>query len=231
MALQAALSAQKPFPTSQYGFFETLTQEVRDNIYDLLYQERHLPTSKDEPNMLVRVPRVSLRLVSRQFKLEYDERIFKTKHLTALEIRDTGAFPLATVTCPTLCTHTTNVTISLYACHDDHYDESLPCDSFYRLLRLGAWIQDLVKHLPNLRSIRVSLELAYEDCLLETLNCLRLIADMPKVVDVTLRHDGFRIAGQLAGDEHYTAAFGTWTKQRGFEYDFMHSSSVARAVG
>lgn len=55
----------------------------------------------------------------------------------------------------------------------------------------------------------------------ETLDRLhRFGADMPKVVDVTLRDSGLQIPGQLAGDTSRTTALGTWTKQRGFEYDF-----------
>lgn len=220
MALHAALSEQKLCPTSQYGFFKTFPQEIRDNIYDLLYQEFSSDPLDDVFSTTVRIPHVEARLVSRQFKLEYDERIAKNEDLTALDIHDTGTYFFTTMFCPPLCTHTTNVTISLYACHNDHCDEDQPCDTFYRMLRLQSWILDLVNHLPYLRSIRVSLELTYEDCLHETMNCLHLGADMPKVVDVTLRNSGFRISGQLAGDTSRTTVLGTWTKQRGFEYDF-----------
>ena len=60
-----------------FVFFETLPRELRDCIYDLLYQEVEESMGYDvgdlEFHTRAIIPR--LRFVSRQFKAEYDERI------------------------------------------------------------------------------------------------------------------------------------------------------------
>jgi hypothetical protein len=72
MATQPSTSAPIPSHASISGFFDTFPRELRDQTYDLLYEE--LDDSSWGLEFHTYTVGEELRLVSRQFKLEYDER-------------------------------------------------------------------------------------------------------------------------------------------------------------
>ncbi|KAM0709424.1 hypothetical protein Q7P35_003462 [Cladosporium inversicolor] len=63
--------------TDVNSYFGKLPRELRDCIYDLLYQEigESMGETPGDFELFTRAIIPSLRLVSRQFKAEYDERI------------------------------------------------------------------------------------------------------------------------------------------------------------
>lgn len=223
MAIQPASSTQMLSPTSPHGFFKTLPREIRDNIYDLLYREIYVsPLGYDDPSMTVRIPRVALRLVSRQFKLEYDERIVKNKHLASLEICDEGGFPHPTPELDSqlsLISHTTNMTLDLSACHASHEDEGFRCDSYTRIFAQGCWIDSFATLLPHLRSIRVIVNVTYEECMKEALGRLGVITANIKIDKLEVRHTGLRGSKLAPVKSSEIPALATWTEEQGLVQD------------
>jgi hypothetical protein len=71
--------AIQPESDSAHSFFSTFPREIRDQIYDLIFQEKTYPIHFDESGyqafyskIRTTVPKV--RLVCSRFKIEYDER-------------------------------------------------------------------------------------------------------------------------------------------------------------
>lgn len=219
----AAPSAKVLPPASRHGFFKTLPREIRETIYDLLHDEVLYPSMVGEPTVSVQFPYVQLRLVSRQFKHEYDERVAKSKNLATLRISDLGKFPSATINCPALYTRTTNMTINLWTCYSDRFGSNKPCDSIERLRGHATWISDLVDHLPYLRSICICLPITYERCMNEALRSLQCLVDMPKVIQVEVRHTGWTRLGRLDVKPSDIPALATWTKERGL---VLHHAAI-----
>lgn len=108
--------------TNVKSYFGTLPRELRDCIYDLLYQEieESVGNNVGDLEFLTRAIIPRLRFVSRQFKAEYDERISMNdlnQQLTATDILSCLQdpyleyfivhFPL------TLPSHTTRLTIDM----------------------------------------------------------------------------------------------------------------------
>lgn len=132
------------------GFFsDEFPRELRDEIYDRLYQELEDETADacNEIECRLATPLVALRLVSRQFQLEYDERCSKNKYMSHLL---TEVLPLSDDCMYAKCqkvdeddddesaffefvgpaTYVANMTIVLPACscspEDDQYEHTNP---------------------------------------------------------------------------------------------------------
>lgn len=110
-------------PGIRHGFFGTFPPEIRDSIYDLLYDEAE--TSYNGFDILAATPVVTVRLASRQFKHEYDARCFKNEYtsqlllkrtVSSMEDSDENADHLELAA---HATHATNVTATLDACYCD----------------------------------------------------------------------------------------------------------------
>jgi hypothetical protein len=87
MATQPSSSALTPPANQSHGFFKSFARELRDNVYDLLYQDvtREVAVLQHHTRTKISV----LRLVSRDFKDEYDERCSKDKQINQLTVTDT----------------------------------------------------------------------------------------------------------------------------------------------
>jgi hypothetical protein len=101
------------------SYFKRFPRELRDCIYDLLYQEIEESIAGHELHTRAIIPR--LRLVSRQFKSEYDERIASdvwNQHLTmtyTAEVHDWSHFRRCCIyaLCTPLAAHTTSITLNM----------------------------------------------------------------------------------------------------------------------
>lgn len=197
------------------AFFETLPRELRDSIYDLLYKDVE---HKDWYRTLrIRAPLATLRLVSHQFKLEYEERFLQNKHLSRLIIKDQGDFEPKLMKCPNIAFYTTNLTINLYACHGDHFNKTKSCESTFLLPKHGAWMDEFVQNLPHLRSIRSCLAVVWNTCIDEIRLALASITSIPQVVEVRLRCAGCPNPHDVTARNPPTIAF--WTRETGFVRD------------
>lgn len=219
----AAPPAKMLSPASRHGFFKTLPREIREKIYDLLYDKVLYLSLVGAPTVSVQFPYVQLHLVSGQFKHGYDERVAKSEHLATLSISDRGIFLSATISCPALYTRTTNMKINLWTCHSDHGGPNAPCDSIERLCGHATWISDLVDRLPYLRSICICLSITYEQCMDEALRSLQCLADMPKVIEVEVKHTGWARRGRVNVEPSDIPALATSTKERGL---VLHHAAI-----
>jgi hypothetical protein len=92
MATQPPASTPPTITNSTHDFFKILPRELRDAVYDLLYQE--VTTNADGLHFHTRAVLVELRLISCQFKLKYDERTAVNEHNKYLTITDDKDFEL-----------------------------------------------------------------------------------------------------------------------------------------
>ena len=98
-------------------YFDTLPRELRDCVYDLLYQEieESMGSNVGDLEFHTRAIIPRLRFVSRQFKAEYDERISKNDLIQQLTVTDTVKSlqcPHSKILCSPLSSHTTRLTIT-----------------------------------------------------------------------------------------------------------------------
>lgn len=210
MASQASFAASTLPPGSEHGFLTSFQREVRDQIYDLLYEEDE---EHDEFYVRATYPLTALHLINRQFRLEYNERCNKIDFMSQLLFKGITAYTFAH--CPNrlpLSPHITNLTVEMRACrrcfHPDH-----PCLIVQNsLIRCGKRIGDLIKQFPRLRWIRVYLTLHDKKCLHATLQSLHCLTRLGKMVEVKVLRPGYKDAEGV----QYLA---TWTKEHGVEVD------------
>jgi hypothetical protein len=222
MATQLLALTPAALTDSSYGFFKTFPRELRDAVYDLLYQE--VITNVEGLRFHTRAVFVELRLVSRQFQLEYDERSAADEHNNFLTITDDDEFRLSLweggapsgvpMYCPALATRSTSLTLKLIACMGDHEDYPLrDADIEWHI----TWIESLLQSLPHLRSIRVRLDLVSTLCISTVLKRARLVEALPKFA-------GLKIVGvgslQSVGKADDAAPLAIWTKQHVLQEDY-----------
>ena len=216
------LQASKPpvLANSKLGFFKTLPRELRDAVYDLLHQE--VTEYVDELQFHTRTVIVKLRLISRQFRQEYDERSAKNEHNNHLTIKDNVDFKFDWVDekpsgvpmrCPALATHSTKLTLNLIVCLGDH-DHYAACDADVDWHIL--WIRSLLPSLPHLRAIYVRLDLVSPLCINTVTDRATLLATLSNLMDI-------KIAGSTSlesvGSADNSVLLATWTKQHGLQVD------------
>lgn len=218
MAAKKARS-RKVLPRT-HTFFKTLPRELRDIIYDELFQE--VGYNDQKSYIQIRAPLMTLRLVSRQFKAEYEDRFLQNEHLSRLGINHGiqfgNVFNPPLVRCPPLATYTTSMTLNLYACHFYHPHPphaSATCDLRANLRENRDWINEFVACLPHLRSIHVNLLIFTDECRHIALRSLGLLADIPQIVEIKLR-PAYSIAVEDM-DDFPTLAI--WTRQHGVVED------------
>lgn len=113
MASQASHATSTLPPGSKHGFLKTFPRELRDQIYDLLYEEDE---EHDRAYVRATNPLVALRLINRQFRLEYNERCNKSDFMSQLLFKGTTAYTFEH--CPNrlaLSPHITNLTVDMRA--------------------------------------------------------------------------------------------------------------------
>lgn len=202
-------------PSSRHGFFNTFPREIRDNIYDMLYDEINRDTYSTA--LTLRTPVVSLRLVSRQCKDEYDDWVAQNERMTAFEVWDSAGMDTIKSTRASVYTHTTNATIHLFVCGGDHLD--YPCYHTDILRSYAMWIRVLVNRMLSLRSIRVSLAINYDHCMDAVKASLGLITNLSKVVEVKMRHVNHRDRSILPRETSDLPVVAVWTKESGLVRD------------
>lgn len=214
MNTQQAFSPLLP-PGSRHGFFRTFPSEIRRNIYGLLYKEAE--TSYNGFDILATTPLVTVRLLSRQFKHEYDVRCSETEHTSQVLLKGTVSFVKDSdesanhVGMAALASHATNVTAALDACYCDFetFQASFE-DTYLTFYRDWAW--ELAEQLPYLRWIRVHLTVPHFACAFTTTRYMSEIARHPKVENIDL-------CCTLVESGSNSKPLSTWTKQKGFKID------------
>jgi hypothetical protein len=136
-------------------YFETLPRELRDCIYDLLYQEIEESMGDDigglEFHTRAIIPR--LRFVSRQFKAEYDERISMNDLNQQLTVTDTvGDLLDPCPLCSPISSYTTTLTINML--NEEHCFPVFPA-VFKNHGFATNWLDNFPRQLPNLQQLRL----------------------------------------------------------------------------
>jgi len=135
-------------PDSTHSFFRSFPREIRDEIYDLLFQEKEHPVTLfgyglEAYYCKTRTTLPYVRLLSRQAKLEYDER--DEYHLPQNTLRvchfispkggpDLWGFMLSV---PTLAVRSTVLHLNLVCCRETQDPQK--CLMSRRRSRTGIW--------------------------------------------------------------------------------------------
>jgi len=173
-----------PVPTSSHAdmFFKflALPRELRDMIYDHLWQEVEEGTDRLHFNISTTIP--EHRLVNRQFKTEYDERIAANDHkntVTVTQRYERNPYdPSKEIPLPSLAALSTSLTINIinldHDCGFCHRCDSKRCE---HSAHYKQWVQHwLIAECP-LRSCKVELNIASRRCVPEAMANHRLITD------------------------------------------------------
>ena len=204
------------------GFFETLPRELRDIVYDLLYQE----LDNDDSGLRFQTYTIltQLRLVSRQFKLEYDERISvdeKSRHLTIIVdlCRPCWCELSVTLPWPQLAARTVHLTLEITFCNgihtwDGHSWECNADEDTVGVLCYFDFVRYLMNALPSLQSLRLDLHAEADLCVLNLLECSTPFTDSPKLTELKIM--GPRPKGRTTTPLPQVAI---WTKQDGLQQD------------
>jgi hypothetical protein len=204
-------------------FFETLPRELRDCIYDLLYQEVEESMGYDvgdlEFHTRAIIPR--LRFVSRQFKAEYDERISMNDLNQQLTVIDSYTYlqpswPPREILCSPISSRTTSLTINMV---NDYY-----CAPFGRTASSWNpssgtnWLERLTQQLPNLRQLRLRVIVPIWDSPEISLRATPSFGEyFPQVNELqVLSYDDITYAAR---------PLGTWSKEGGMQ---RHEDAIAK---
>lgn len=150
-------------PARLFPFFQ-LPRELRDTVYDHLEVRYPAMTRKDRKNIYaieasVETIATQARLVSRQFKLEVEDRIRSTTRLTLRDHED-YAWSNHPKLFQTVAEAITDIDITLLAFCDDTACVS-DCTAAEELEKHKIWIEELVDGMPNLRNIDVLLNIEW----------------------------------------------------------------------
>lgn len=203
-----------------YGFFRKLPRELRDSVYDLLVQEVDVTDGGLHFHTRTIVP--NLRLISRQFKLEYDERCARDRDNYKLAVTDKMTYGrcgcelrhlygLDNPQFPAIARHTADLTAILSVCNGRHIHAI--CSAGCRLANHRRWIDSLSQYLPHLREIHVQLDVSSISCLAAALAySVQYLASLPKVIELKI------IALEpTACSENASAPLAIWTEQHGLQ--------------
>lgn len=137
-------------PNSKKGFFD-LPRELRDEIYDLaLEHDRTTTQDGGTMNLHVRAPEPCLRLVSRQFALEYYERSPSENNIC---LSVTGSSPSKHLPSAGDFTYAARAsTVNLTLTYDP-FDDSL----FNFVDPLSTWLFELVADMPCIKALHLRL--------------------------------------------------------------------------
>lgn len=138
---------------SKIGFFD-LPRELRDEIYDLAFEhDRSYTQGRGSMDLNVRAPQPYLRLVNRQFTLEYDERSQSTDNICLFVTGDspTGNLQSARGFTEAAQASAIDITLTFDPLDDNLYDY---------VHKLCCWLFDLVKDLPYVTAVHLELRCA-----------------------------------------------------------------------
>jgi hypothetical protein len=174
-----------------YGFFQTLPlecmtsfpQEIRDKIYDLLFQEKDEVVNGWHYKIRTILPKA--RLISRQLTKEYDER---SPMNNKLEVSDC-VFPVFDTPCldlevpfPSLASRATTAHINLIFC-DEEPDS--PCHESGHSTP-GPWIINLISNMPLLEKADITASCSNFICAMAVQSSREFWSTIPKVSRVAL---------------------------------------------
>lgn len=162
--------------------FFSLPAELRDMIYDHLWQEIEEATDNLRFNICTTIP--ELRLVNGQFKFEYDERIAANEHnntVAVTQLYDSSPYdPSEEVYLPRLAAQSTSLTITIIsqdddcgACHRCRRHKRCEHSAHYR-----EWVRHwLLSDLP-LQACQVNLSMTSRRCVPEAMANQKFITDL-----------------------------------------------------
>ncbi|KAK4628805.1 hypothetical protein CLAFUW4_08044 [Fulvia fulva] len=140
--------------------FFNMARELRDEVYDACLEEQEAAisidlaySSIDLALMASNMPTTQLKLISRRFRQEYQERSNERSDLRLQEIMSMQVVGLRRDCLPAQLTHIRAVRLDLLGFSSFHYgDGVLRCA--YR-----DWTTALFKHLPKLQSLSIRINL------------------------------------------------------------------------
>jgi hypothetical protein len=210
--------------TQSHGFFKSFARELRDHVYELLYQDvtREVAVLQHHTRTKISV----LRLVSRDFKDEYDEWCSKDKQINQLTVTDTyhvtskfnfclceslDEYDLGRLAFPGHALHITKLAVTLTACNGDH--EETGCIARCRIKCHEEWISALMHNLPHLQHVHIELMFPGGLCVSEGLeDSLGLLTTLPKIVELkTISPEAE--SGSASG----SVTLATWTREHGLQ--------------
>jgi len=206
------------------AFSETFPKELRDHVYDLLCHELDEgPGGFEGVRYETHTICVELRLVSRQFKLEYDERMSANKHIKHLTVTTDlswGLYPNVPLPSPQLAANTTSLTLITMTCdgvHEAPDGSSWECDAGdpdYACFE--PFIGDLIYLLPHLQSLDLRLHTASDKCVISLLESLEFFMALRKLSELRIFEPQTKEPELLAtGLRHLVI----WTKEDGLRKD------------
>lgn len=235
MATAAPISGPAPTihqsSSGEHGFFETFPRELRDKIYALIYREVGFKY-RAYHRVRITVPLVVVRLISRQFKFEYDEQCSRSdyiKQLTILDrrnmsddiksIKENPYFDEGRP--PPLAARSTNLTAILASCTCAYRPEGWPTCIVMGVLGIVNLVDEIAESLPHLSSKRIYLTTEKDGCVEDILKELKHElrddghhARRLENLKLILLHPGCKF---IEGRENRVLA--TWTKQDGLVKD------------
>jgi hypothetical protein len=162
-----------------YGFFQTLPleemnslpQEIRDKIYDLLFQEKEKVVSGWHYKIRTILPKA--RLISRQLTKEYDERP-PINYLIEASVCELAKFDCPCTDGPNWypsspAARRTDLHINLIVCQSGRYRKTHCLDPGFRAQKIlrewyGPWLEALLEHLPFLGKVTMSISCSSLQC-------------------------------------------------------------------
>jgi hypothetical protein len=219
MVTQPSSLALTLLANQSHGFFESFPRELRDNVYDLLCQDVTRESGALQYHTRTKI--LNLRLVSRDFKLEYDEQCSKSKHVGQLTVTDSietdycgcdlpASLDIKRLSYPAPALQVIEMTATLSVCDGDH-DNS--CIVNCRISGHGAWIGDLIRNLPHLQSVHIQLKFPGNTCVCCGLEFdLDIFTKFPKIVEL-------KTIGSEAetGSASSSITLATWTREHGLQ--------------
>ena len=204
-------------------YFDTLPRELRDCVYDLLYQEieESMGSNVGDLEFHTRAIIPRLRFVSRQFKAEYDERISKNDLIQQLTVTDTVKSlqcPHSKILCSPLSTHTTRLTINMVNDEDCSPAPLIVRATFLNPASGPNWLDNFKRQFPNLREIRLRVCVPTRRSSKTALSLThRLGVAFPNLTELqVLSWDGIT---------HASTPLGTWSKGGGMQ---RHGDAIAK---
>lgn len=223
MTTQLLVSTPLTLTDSTPGFFEILPRELRDNVYDTLYQE--LDNEDSGIRFQTYTVCTELCLVSRQFRTEYDERTSvdkESKQLTVIvNLSVTSCWCNQRVVLPSalLAARIGHLTLMLTPCDGTHMmdGEHCECNADDRGAQSNCYkdfVQALVRALPRLQSLHVSLHAPTDLCLMNMLPLPIAFTESPKLKELKIMSPC--LGGPTAGP---LAQVAIWTEKDGMQQD------------
>ena len=161
--------------------FFALPAELRDMIYDHLWQDLEEDTDHIRFNICTTIP--ELRLVNRQFKSEYDERIAANAHKNTVAVTQLYDYcpydPSKEVSLPRLAAQSTSLTINIICKDEDcgvcHRCRHKRCEhtAHYR-----EWVRHWLRGDLSLEACQVDLSITSRRCVPEAMANHRFITDL-----------------------------------------------------